>query len=58
MKINIWCRFFNLHKYEIIKQEDLHDARGNIIGFVIVSRCINCGKIKHHKVYTEDGTRY
>lgn len=55
MKQNLWCKFFKLHKYEIIQQEKKTDPKGNIIGKVIISRCTNCGKIKQTVVYTEEG---
>lgn len=55
MKQNIWCKFFKLHKYEIIQQEKKTDPKGNIIGKVIISRCTNCGKIKQTTIYTEEG---
>ena len=55
MKQNLWCKLFNLHKYEIIKEEKLHDRHNIQIGIVIISRCSNCGKIKHNYVYTEEG---
>lgn len=55
MKQNIWCKLFNLHKYEVIKEEDLTDNKGNKIGIIIVSRCTNCGKIRRTKIYTENG---
>lgn len=53
MKQNVWCRLFNLHKYEVIKEEQLIDTKGNVVGLVIVSRCSNCGKIKQTTIYTE-----
>ena len=53
MKQNIWCKFLNLHKYEIIKEEDKLDPKGNRIGRVIISRCANCGKITHKTIYIE-----
>lgn len=53
MKQNLWCKFFGLHKYEIIQQEKKTDPKGNIIGIVIISRCSNCGKILSKTVYTE-----
>lgn len=53
MKQNVWCRLFNLHKYEVIKEEQLIDSKGNVVGLVIVSRCSNCGKIKQTTIYTE-----
>lgn len=52
---NVWCRIFNLHKYEIIKEETLTNKHGDIIGLVIISKCSNCGKIKSKTVYTEEG---
>ena len=38
--------FLHLHKYEIYKEEECKDVRGNVIGKIIISRCSNCGKIK------------
>lgn len=52
---NVWCRFFNAHKYEVLKEEEFKDVHGIIIGKVIISRCTNCGKIKSTKIYTEAG---
>ena len=53
MKQNVWCKFLNLHKYEIMQEEKKTDRKGNVIGKVILSRCTNCGKIKYIKIYTE-----
>lgn len=55
MTQNVWCKFFNFHKYEILKEEDLKDAHDILIGKVIISRCTNCGKIKTVKIHTEIG---
>ena len=55
MSQNVWCRFFNIHKYEVLKEEELKDAHGILIGIVIISRCTNCGKIKSVRIYTEIG---
>lgn len=55
MSQNVWCRFFNIHKYEVLKEEELRDAHGTLVGKVIVSRCTNCGKIKSVRIYTEIG---
>lgn len=55
MKQNMWCKMLNLHKYEITKEENKTDKKGNIIGKVIISRCTNCGKIKQTTIYTEEG---
>lgn len=52
---NVWCRFFNAHKYEVLKEEEFKDVHGIVIGKVIISRCTNCGKIKSTKIYTEAG---
>lgn len=52
---NVWCRIFNLHKYEVVKEETLTNKHGDIIGLVIISKCSNCGKIKSKTIYTEEG---
>lgn len=54
MKQNIWCKLFNLHKYEIIKEDFYYNKHGDIIGNTIISRCSNCGKIKHTKIITQE----
>ena len=53
MTQNVWCKFFNFHKYEILKEEELKDSHGILIGKIIISRCTNCGKIKTIKIHTE-----
>lgn len=58
MKQNIWCKFLGLHKYEVLKEEKKTDPKGNVIGFVIVSRCTNCGKIFSKTIYTEECHEY
>ena len=55
MTQNVWCKFFSIHKYEVLKEEELRDAHGTLVGKVIISRCINCGKIKSVRIYTETG---
>ena len=55
MKQNVWCKFLGLHKFEVFKQENKTDPKGNVIGIVIISRCSNCGKIKSVRIYTETG---
>ena len=55
MKQNVWCKFLNLHKYEIMQEEKKTDRKGNVIAKVILSRCTNCGKIKQTVIYTEEG---
>ena len=47
---------FGLHKCEVIKQEDIKDVYGHVIGIAIISRCTNCGKIKTAYVYTNRTT--
>lgn len=51
MKQDIKC-LFGLHKYEIYKDEPLTDARENILGRIIISRCSVCGKIRVDKIRT------
>ena len=46
MTQNVWCRFFNIHKYEVLKEEELKNSYGILIGKIIISRCNNCGKIR------------
>ena len=53
MTQNVWCKIFGIHKYEVLKEEELRDAHGILVGKVIISRCSNCGKIKHVRIYTE-----
>ena len=45
---------FRLHQFEVYKEDKLSDVRGNIIGKVIINRCINCGRIKSYKIYTTE----
>ena len=35
---------FGLHKYEVLKQEDIKDVYGHVIGIAIISRC---SRLKH-----------
>lgn len=51
MKEDLKC-LIGLHRYEIIETLEYLDIRGNNIGKVIISRCKNCGKLKHYKVLT------
>lgn len=55
MKQNIWCKLFNLHKYEVLREETMLNRHGDVIGTIIISRCTNCGKIKDTHIYTEEG---
>ena len=41
--------------FTVLKEEELKDAHGILVGKVIVSRCTNCGKIKAVRIYTETG---
>lgn len=36
-----------LHEYEVYETMDSTDIRGNIVGKIIINRCIHCGKIKY-----------
>lgn len=59
MTQNAWCRLFNLHKYEIIKEEPItsrYDSKVQI-GLNIISRCTNCGKIKNKVIPLKDEYR-
>lgn len=47
------CKFFQAHKYQIHKEIDKLDVKGNKIGIVIISKCANCGKITSKTIYTE-----
>lgn len=51
MKKNIKCAF-GFHEYEIYKEEPITDFRDNVVGKIIINRCVNCGKIKTTKIYT------
>ena len=55
MKQNVWCKFFNLHKYEIMKEEPMRDRKTYESGKVIISRFTNCGKLRQTVIYTEEG---
>lgn len=58
MKQSILCKWFGLHTFEVLKEEDFLDKKGNVIGRVIVSRCSVCGKIKSNCILTEDNGRF
>ena len=53
MKQDIKC-LFGLHKYEIYKDDPLTDARENILGRIIISRCSVGGKIHRDKIVTTE----
>lgn len=44
--------FLGVHKYEIVDNYEVKNPYGVVIGTTIVSRCINCGKIKEKFVPT------
>lgn len=48
---------FGLHKYEILEEKEIKSAYGIVLGYTIVSRCSNCGKIKETAVYTDNSQR-
>lgn len=41
-----------LHKYEVYKEEEYTNIRGNVVGKIIISRCNICGKIHVDKIHT------
>lgn len=53
MKEILMCKLLGAHKYQIHKETDKLDPKGNKIGIVIVSKCVNCGKIKSNTIFTE-----
>lgn len=44
--------FFGLHKYEIYKEEVIIDIAHNVVGKIIITKCINCGKLKSFRITT------
>lgn len=42
--------FIGLHKYEVLKEVEVKNVRGEVEAITIISRCSNCGKLKHHVV--------
>jgi len=52
MSQDIKC-YLGVHKYEVLSTEILQNPYKAIIGKIIVSRCKNCGKIKHTTIYTD-----
>lgn len=55
MKKRLCCKFLGTHNYYLHKEVDKFDAKGNIVGTIIISRCTICGKIHNTTVYTEEG---
>lgn len=54
MKKLIGCKFLGTHQYYIQSEEPKCDAKGNVIGKIIISRCSICGNIKAVTIYTEE----
>lgn len=52
MSDNFRC-FIGSHNYEIYKELEVTDKNNNSVGINIVSRCVNCGKIKSIFVPTD-----
>lgn len=50
-------KFLGTHSFEVYKEEPLVNAHNNQIGFVIISRCKNCGKIHKDTVFTNNSYR-
>ena len=44
--------WLGLHNSEVFREIDLTDLKGAVIGLIIVSKCKNCGKLKHTKIHT------
>ena len=53
MWTDIKC-LLGFHKCEIIETKPLEGYTDQPVGIVIISRCINCGKIYDKKIYTDD----
>lgn len=51
MRERILC-LFRLHKYEVYKETDIKNIRGEVEAIAITSRCKVCGKMKTHIVPT------
>lgn len=51
MRERILC-LFRLHKYEVYKETDIKNIRGEVEAIAITSRCKVCGKMKTHIVST------
>ena len=47
-----WKCLIGLHQYKIHKEENFTDVRGNIIGKIIINRCVHCGKIQDTRIQT------
>ena len=45
--------FVGLHHCEVLEQKEVKNPYGVIVGTTIISRCVNCGKIKVSTVYTD-----
>lgn len=49
--------FIGLHKYEVLEKKDIKNPYGAIVGTTIISRCVNCGKIKEVPIYLDNNYR-
>lgn len=47
---NIVRCFIGLHQYEVYKEIEIKNIRGEVEAINIVSKCKNCGKLKNHIV--------
>lgn len=56
MSQDVKCAF-GLHKYEVLEEKEIKNSYGIVLGSTIVSRCINCGKIKEKVIYTDSSQR-
>jgi len=46
-----------LHHYEVLEKKDIKNPYGIIVGTTIISRCVNCGKIKEKAIYLDNNYR-
>lgn len=51
MKDRTYC-LFGKHQYEVYKEVEMKNTRGETEAIAIVSRCKYCGKVVHHIVPT------
>lgn len=52
MQARVLCKLLGAHEYENIREYDLLNRNGDVIGKAIVSKCKHCGKLKTHKIDT------
>lgn len=51
------CKFLGLHKYVVLEKVPYSDVKEHVIGFVVVSRCTICGRIKRTTIIQEERGR-